>query len=153
MRNHFRRPRCDRGARHRRQAGFTLVELLLVMMILVALAAVVIPKFRGRSEQAKETQAIMQISSFETVLDAFEVDNGYYPEGEEGLWDLVEQPEDADNWRGPYLDEVPLDPWSEEYIYEYPGKYNESGYDLVSMGPDRREGTEDDVTNWSEYQE
>lgn len=150
---HFRRPRSRQGTQRRRQAGFTLIELLLVMMILVALAAVVVPKFRGRSEQAKVTQAIMQISSFETVLDAFEVDNGYYPEGEEGLWDLVEQPEDADNWHGPYLDDIPLDPWGEEYFYEYPGKYHEIGYDLMSMGPDRREGTEDDVTNWAEYLE
>lgn len=146
---HFR-PRCGQRTRRRRKAGFTLVELMLVMMILVALAAVVVPKFSGRSKQAKETQAVMQINSFKTALDAFEVDNGYYPEGDDGLWDLVEQPEDADNWHQ-LMEDVPLDPWGEEYIYEYPGKYNENGYDLWSMGPDRREGTEDDVTNWAEY--
>ncbi len=97
-----------RTRRYRKNAGFTLVELLLVMVILVALAAVVLPKFSGRSEQARETAAIAQINAFETVLDSFEVDNGYYPEGPDGLIDLVEQPPDADNWHGPYLKEIPL---------------------------------------------
>ncbi|MCD6287609.1 MAG: type II secretion system major pseudopilin GspG [Candidatus Hydrogenedentes bacterium] len=138
-----------RTRRYRKNAGFTLVELLLVMVILVALAAVVLPKFSGRSEQARETAAIAQINAFETVLDSFEVDNGYYPEGPDGLIDLVEQPPDADNWHGPYLKEIPLDPWGQEYIYDYPGKNNVNGYDLMSMGPDRQQGTDDDITNWS----
>lgn len=134
----------------RGQAGFTLVELLLVLAILVTLAAVVLPRFAGRTEQAKEAAATTQIATFSTVLDAFEVDNGYYPEGDEGLYALVEEPEDATNWQGPYLqqDVIPLDPWKNEYIYMYPGENNESGYDLFSMGPDKEEGTEDDIVNW-----
>src|SRR5216110_877947 len=92
--------------------GFTLVELLLVLMILGILAAIVIPKFSGRTEQAKEQAAVTQISTFRTALDAFEVDNGYYPKGKNGLDDLVQQPRDAQSWKGPYLKgEIPNDPW------------------------------------------
>jgi len=131
--------------------GFTLIELLLVLMILGILAAIVVPKFSGRTEQARETAARAQISTFGTALDAFEVDNGYYPKGKDGLQDLFVQPRDARNWRGPYLKtEVPLDPWGSPYIYECPGKQNPSSYDLMSMGPDGREGGDDDITNWAE---
>src|SRR5450432_3295539 len=93
--------------------AFTLVELLLVLVILGILAAIVIPKFSGRTEQAKEQAAVTQIATFRTALDAFEVDNGYYPKGKNGLQDLITKPRDSQNWRGPYLqsDRIPLDPW------------------------------------------
>ncbi|MBE7558281.1 type II secretion system protein GspG [bacterium] len=84
------------------RAGFTLVELLLVLLILAVLAAIVVPKFVGRSEQARITAAQTQLAMFESQLDAFEVDNGYYPKGSDGLLQLVEEPRDAKNWRGPY---------------------------------------------------
>ncbi len=130
--------------------GFTLVELLLVLVILGALAAIVVPKFAGRTEQAKETAAATQINNFEVVLDAFEVDNGYYPKGKEGLTDLVVPPKDAQNWRGPYLkQDIPNDPWGNPYVYECPGKFNPTTYDLFSHGPDGRAGTEDDIVNWT----
>lgn len=133
----------------KRNRGFTLIELLLVLAILATLAAIVLPKFSGRSEQAKFTAAQSQIANFALVLDAFEVDNGYYPSNADGLQALVENPDDSDEWRGPYLQQdIPLDPWGGEYIYEYPGQSNEDGYDLMSMGPDGREGGDDDVTNW-----
>jgi general secretion pathway protein G len=132
------------------RAGFTLVELLLVLVILGTLAAIVLPKFAGRTEQARITAARTQLATFATALDAFEVDNGYYPKGSDGLKDLIIQPRDAPNWKGPYLraTEIPLDPWGNPYIYECPGRHNPSGYDLMSMGPDGRAGTEDDITNW-----
>ena len=136
-------------ASQRRQA-FTLIELLLVLVILGILAAIVVPKFSGRTEQARITAAQTQISSFSTALDAFEVDNGYYPKGQNGLQDLVTQPRDAQNWKGPYLKEIPLDPWKNEYIYESPGKNNSSSYDLMSMGPDGKAGGDDDITNWQQ---
>jgi general secretion pathway protein G len=136
------------AASGRRRAGFTLVELLLVLVILGTLAAIVYPKLAGRSEQARITAARTQIAAFSTALDAFEVDNGYYPKGRTGLEDLITQPRDAVNWKGPYLKDIPKDPWGNDYIYEYPGKHNVNGYDLYSMGPDGRENTEDDITNW-----
>ena len=139
------------GRIRRGRKGFTLIELLLVMTILVTLAAIVVPKFTKRSEQARETAAQTQISYIETALDAFEVDNGYYPTGSDGLEELMEEPDEARNWRGPYLkQEIDLDPWGNPYVYECPGKHNEDGYDLMSMGPDGRVGGDDDITNWKE---
>jgi general secretion pathway protein G len=135
-----------------RIAAFTLVELLLVLVILGTLAAIVVPKFAGRTEQARVTAAHTQIANFGVVLDAFEVDNGYYPKGKDGLQDLIERPRDAQNWRGPYLkgNEIPNDPWGNPYIYECPGKHMEDGYDVMSMGPDGRVGGGDDITNWEQ---
>jgi general secretion pathway protein G len=122
--------------------AFTLVELLLV-------CAILIPKFSGRTEQARIAAAQTQISIFRTSLDAFEVDNGYYPKGEEGLSALVEEPSDSKTWKGPYLQQgIPTDPWGQPYVYEYPGKHNNKGYDLMCPGPDGQTGTEDDITNW-----
>jgi general secretion pathway protein G len=131
------------------RAGFTLIELLLVLVILGILAAIVVPKFSGRTEQARLTAAQSQISTFGTALDSFEVDVGYYPKGRNGLNDLFTQPRDAQSWRGPYMkNEIPKDPWGNDYVYECPGKNNPSSYDLLSMGPDGRAGSEDDVTNF-----
>jgi general secretion pathway protein G len=128
--------------------AFTLVELLLVLVILGILAAIVIPKFSGRTEQAKEQAAVTQISTFRTALDAFEVDTGSYPKGKNGLVDLIQAPRDAQNWRGPYLqsDTIPKDPWGNDYIYENPGRHNPSSYDLSSPGPP---GSEKVIANWT----
>ena len=135
--------------KRRGAAAFTLVEMLLVLVILAVLAAIVIPKFSGRSQQAKITAAQSQISSIEMALDAFEVDTGFYPQGSAGLNALVDQPSNAQNWKGPYLKKgVPPDPWGNAYLYTYPGKNNPKGYDLMSVGPDGRAGGDDDITNW-----
>lgn len=140
---------ASRRLRRRRASAFTLVEMLLVLVILAVLAAIVIPKFSGRSQQAKETAAKSQISAIEMALDSFEVDTGFYPPGSAGLTALVEQPNNAQNWKGPYLKKgIPLDPWGNSYIYAYPGRNNAKGYDLSSMGPDGQAGGDDDITNW-----
>ncbi len=133
------------------RSGFTMVELLLVLVILATLAAIVVPKFTGRSKQARITAAQTEISSVEVALDAFEVDNGYYPQGSDALLQLVERPADNPNWRGPYLKKaVTNDPWGNPYIFESPGRYNVDGYDLYSMGPDGKVGGDDDITNWNQ---
>lgn len=137
--------------RSRASSGFTLIELLLVLVILGILAAIVVPKFSGRTEQARQTAAQSQISTFGTALDAFEVDMGYYPKGKNGLMDLVEAPRDSQNWKGPYMKgTIPPDPWGHAYVYESPGKHNPSSYDIMSMGPDGRAGTDDDINNWQQ---
>ena len=133
----------------RARQAFTLVEMLLVLVILAVLAAIVIPKFAGRTQQAKVTAAQSQIASMEIALDAFEVDTGFYPKGSNGLSALVEEPSGVSGWKGPYLKKgIPLDPWGNPYTYNYPGKNNPTGYDLSSMGPDGRVGGDDDITNW-----
>jgi len=130
--------------------GFTLIELLLVLVILAALATVVVPKFTKRSEQAKETAAKADISNMELAFDAFEIDTGRYPTNTEGLKALLEEPSNAEGWKGPYLKRgTPKDPWGKEYLYKQPGQYNKYGYDLSSAGPDGQPGNDDDVINWS----
>ena len=148
LNSEIRNPKSEIAARRAR--GFTLIELLLVLVILGVLAAIVVPKFAGRTEQARQTAAQSQIATFGTALDAFEVDNGYYPKGKNGLSDLVVQPRDATSWKGPYMkNDIPNDPWGRPYVYECPGKHNPSSYDLMSMGPDGRAGNEDDIANWN----
>jgi len=130
----------------RRQQGFTLVEMLLVLVILATLAAIVYPKVMGRGKEARVTAAQAQIASFKTALDAFEVDNGNFPKGRNGLMDLIQQPRDAVNWHGPYLEQIPQDPWKQDYIYECPGKHNPSSYDISSLGPT---GEQMPIGNWA----
>jgi general secretion pathway protein G len=142
---------CRSAARRRSaaRAGFTLVELLLVLVILGTLAAIVIPKFAGRTEQARVTAAHTQISNLETSLDAYETDCGSYPQGADGLLQLMENSSNAQGWRGPYMKkEIPNDPWGHPYVYECPGKHNATGYDIMSLGPDGQTGTNDDITSW-----
>jgi len=130
------------------QAGFTLVELMLVLVILGILAGLVLPKFAGRTQQARITAAITQISTFNTALGAYEVDCGSYPSSQVGLRALVVQPPDVAGWRGPYLEsDIPLDPWGRPYLYSYPGKLNPSGYDIISTGESGQAGAADNLYN------
>jgi general secretion pathway protein G len=112
----------------------------------------VTPKFTKRSEQARITAAKTQISQFEVALDTFQIDVGRFPTTAEGLRALVEKPaSNSEGWLEPYLKrDIPEDPWANEYLYRYPGQYNQDGYDLSSIGPDGKQGGDDDIVNWSE---
>ena len=130
--------------------GFTLVEMLLVVTIIGILAALVIPRIAGTSETAREKAAYADIKGgIKTAIDRYEVENGTYPKT---LQDLITRPGDAKNWSGPYLDELPKDPWGNPYVYVFPGRNNPNGYDLYSMGRDGQDGTADDIGNWTKAQ-
>ena len=101
-----------------------------------------------RAQAAKRTAAKVQIAAMGLALDTFEIDVGRYPNTTEGLAALVRQPDGVEGWRGPYVRKLVPDPWARPYVYRCPGAHNKDGFDLSSAGPDGREGTDDDVTNW-----
>ncbi len=136
-----------------RTKGFTLVELLIVVTILGILVAMVVPRLAGRTEQARRARAAADVQgNIPLALDLFELDTGKYPTSEEGLNALRVQPPGAQNWKGPYLKQEPMDPWNRPYRYVYPGAKNPQDYDLFSLGPDGAEGTSDDIGNWEKKQ-
>ena len=133
--------------------AFTLIELLLVVIIIGVLAAIMLPNFSGRSEQARKTRAKTEIeSTIGLALDLFEADTGGYPTTEQGLDALILKPEQTANWWGPYIKKTNsfLDPWKQKYDYRFPGQHNTFSYDLISPGPDGQSGTDDDITNFED---
>ena len=140
----------------KQEKGFTLIEILTVVVIIVILASALAPRFFGRTEDARVAAAKSDIATIELALDAYEADNGFYPTTEQGMEALVSPPTTPPvpmNWKGPYLKKrVGKDPWGNQYIYLCPGIYNPGGYDLYSYGRDGKEGGtghDADITNWS----
>ena len=128
--------------------GFTLIELMLVVIIIGALVAMVMPRLAGRSEQARVGAARADIqSNIATALKLYELDNGSYPGTDDGLNALLTRLPSAQNWNGPYLEKKPIDPWGHEYQYRSPGTKRPHDYDLSSFGKDGQ-ASDDDVTNW-----
>ncbi len=140
--------------KNRREAGFTLIELMIVLFILGLLAALVAPRLMGRVGVAKQKTAQAQIQLLGTALDLYHLDVGRYPATEEGLQALKEKPASATTWGGPYLDKpIPNDPWGRAYIYKCPGEHGP--YDLYSLGASGVPGGEGEnrpITNWESSQ-
>ena len=137
----------------KKEYGFTLIELMLVVIIISALAAMILPRLAGRTEQARVSIAKADINAnIPTALDLYELDNGSYPTTEQGLNALLTKPAASAslNWNGPYLKKEPKDPWGRLYQYRFPSTHNDQkDYELFSFGPDGVESN-DDIANWQE---
>ncbi len=132
----------------KKNKGFTLLELLVVIVILSLLAAIVIPKLTGRVDEAKIDTAKVQLKELKRTLEMYKLDNGNYPTTEQGLKALVQKPDtppEPKKWRQ-YLDHIPKDPWGNEYVYISPAKNHP--FELKTKGPDGELGTEDDISVW-----
>ena len=133
-----------------RVRGFTLLELLVVMVIIGLLAAYVGPKYFSQIGKSEIKMAQSQIDALEKALHQFRLDIGSYPSTEEGLTALVVSPDNNNKWQGPYLSKKPPpDPWGRPYIYKYPGEHGD--FDLFTQGKDGQPGGKDemaDITNW-----
>ena len=128
---------------HRKQ-GFTLIELMIVVIIIAALAAMVAPNLISRSDEAKEKIAKADLQSLDTALKLYRLDRGAYPSTDQGLDILMT----SSAGKEPYLERKPLDPWGHPYLYHCPGSHRPNSYDVSSAGRDGKEGTGDDITNW-----
>ncbi len=132
------------------RGGFTLIEIMLVVIIITALAAMVVPRMSGRSEQAKKAIARTDIEShISTALKLYELDNGSFPSTAQGLDALIKETKTSpvpNNWNGPYLERKPIDPWGNPYVYKSPGEHRRD-YDLSSKGKDAN-NDDDDIVNW-----
>ena len=137
----------------RRHAGFSILELLLVLVILSILAGIVGVRFAGQSGKAKVKAAKAQVVEFGTALNSYEIGIGNFPTTQQGLDALYKQPSgvDEEDWDGPYMQKrITEDPWGNPWQYRSPGTHDNNDYDLYSFGPDGSDGGGDDIISWSE---
>ena len=134
------------------QQGFTLLEIMVVVVIMGMLSAIVATNVMGSKEQASIEKASMDIKALDNALDMYKLDNHRFPTTEQGLDALVNKPtsspEPKSYRKDGYIKDLPQDPWGNDYMYINPGTHNSSRYDLYSLGPDGEDGTDDDIGNW-----
>ena len=133
---------------HNKERGFTLIEVMVVVVILGILAAILVPKVMDRPDQARKIKAKQDIRALEAALNLYKLDNFVYPTTDQGLEALVEEPSSPEpaNWKaGGYVDRLPKDPWNQDYLFLSPGE--QGTIDIFSMGPDQTP-SDDDIGNW-----
>jgi general secretion pathway protein G len=137
--------------RNRRQAGVTLIEMMVVVVIIALFAALVLPRMMGQADKARRTAARAQINAYLTALGSYKLDTGNYPTTEQGLQALRTKPENVNGWQGPYTDkEIDNDPWGHPYLYHFPGEHGDEP-DLISYGADGQpggDGINGDIVSW-----
>ena len=135
----------------RRQAGVTLIEMMVVVTIIALFAALVLPKMLHQADKGRITAARAQINAFQTALGAYKLDTGIFPNTEQGLQALLAKPEGVNNWQGPYLQkQLDNDPWGRPYIYRYPGEHGDEP-DIICYGADGQaggDGINADIVSW-----
>lgn len=132
--------------------GFSLIEIMVVVVILGILASIVVPRIMSRPDEARMIKARQDVLAIENALELYKLDNGFYPSTDQGLLALVEKPDtnpEPANWK-PYLKSLPKDPWGRDYVYLYPGEHGE--FDVFTYGADGQpggEGVNAEIGNWS----
>jgi general secretion pathway protein G len=136
---------------NRRQAGVTLIEMMVVVVIIALFAALVLPRMMGQADKARKTAARAQINAFMTALGSYKLDTSGYPTTEQGLQALRVKPENVNNWQGPYTDkEIDNDPWGHPYVYRFPGEHGDEP-DILCYGADGQpggDGINADIVSW-----
>lgn len=133
---------------HRAKGGFTLIELMVVVIIIAALAGMVLPRLLPASVAAKRNIAKGDTANITVALKLYKLHHDRFPSTDQGL-DVLLQASDSEDWNDSYLDKPAIDPWGRKYEYRAPGTHNTSSFDLWSLGPDEQNG-DDDVNNWDE---
>lgn len=135
-----------------RESGFTLLELMIVLVIIGLLAGIIGPNLFKNLEKSENTTAKAQVDAYVKAIDQYRIDTGDYPSNSDGLNALINEPSGVPRWKGPYIKKLPLDPWGLPYQYKYPGEHNSTSYDVFSFSKDKVQGGDkeetQDIGNW-----
>ena len=129
--------------------GLIAIAALLVLVIGAGVVTALVWKTSGQTQSAQRAKAAVDIQMISNAMELLYIDRGQYPSNDEGLNSLISRPPGANDWHGPYLRSLPVDPWGHPYVYRYPGVHNASRFDVFSVGPDGQEGGGDDIGNWA----
>lgn len=135
---------------HRHHAGFTLIEIMVVVVVIALLGAMIGPTLFNKVRQAEETRVAQDIRAIDSALKFYRLDNYSFPSQSQGLDALMEAPQGANSWDGPYLEDMPVDPWNNPYRYNNPGTHGKE-VDIYTLGADNQEGGEDSSQDWGNW--
>jgi general secretion pathway protein G len=133
-----------------RQSGFTLIEIMVVVVVIALLGAIIAPTIFNKVQQAQDTRIAQDVRTIESALKFYRLDNYRFPTGAQGLQALLEAPQGENNWKGPYLESMPLDPWGSQYRYANPGRHGKE-IDIFTFGADEQEGGEGPAKDWGNW--